>query len=215
MSEDQLFGLRQTGSAALYAQKFQSYAALLNINDEGKCLMFFGGLKSDIRKACTMAERTSPFYALDDQAITFDQLSYQHSKRESGNSSKSGGKKRHQNEVPTKDSSSASNPKTQPSFFGHHNSSLCACGRRNVETCKTDVNIELESSNLVTLSASLKMAYSSVLQALIDSGATLNFINEWIVTQLQSWQLTLPGPILGLLSRLRVLHTARSVRQLI
>src|ERR1700732_498280 len=43
---------------------------------------------------------------------------------------------------------------------------------------------ESESSNLVTLSASIT-AYSSVLQVLIDSGATLNFINEWIVTQLK------------------------------
>jgi hypothetical protein len=125
-SEDQLLSLRQTGSAALYAQKFQSYAAPLNINDEAKCLMFFGGLKSDIQKACTMAGRASPFYALVDQAITFDQLSYQHSKRESGNSSsnESGGKKqRRQDEVPTKDSSSAPNPKSQPSSSGNHNSS--------------------------------------------------------------------------------------------
>jgi hypothetical protein len=44
---------------------------------------------------------------------------------------------------------------------------------------------EPKSSNLVTLSASLKTAYSPVLQALIDSGTTLNFINEWIVNQLK------------------------------
>jgi hypothetical protein len=44
---------------------------------------------------------------------------------------------------------------------------------------------ESESSNLVTLPASVKTAYSSVLQVLIDSGTTLNFINEWIVTQLK------------------------------
>src|SRR6202046_5633756 len=92
-SEDQLLSLRQTGSAALYAQKFQSYAAPLNINDDVKCLMFFGGLKSDIQKACTMAGRAAPFYALVDPDITFSQLSYQHSKRESGNSSESGSKK--------------------------------------------------------------------------------------------------------------------------
>ena len=42
-----------------------------------------------------------------------------------------------------------------------------------------------ESTNLITLPASVKTAYSSVLQALIDSGATLNFINEWIVSQLK------------------------------
>jgi hypothetical protein len=79
-------------------------------------LMFYGGLKSDIQKACTMAGRASPFYALVDQAITFDQLSYEHSKRESGNSSESSGKKqRRQDEVSTKGSSSLSNPKSQPS----------------------------------------------------------------------------------------------------
>src|SRR6202040_1124319 len=91
-SEDQLLSLRQTSSAAVYAQKFQSYAAPLNINDDAKCLMFFGGLKSDIQKAFTMAGRASSFYPRVHQAITFDQLSYQHSKRESGNSSESGGK---------------------------------------------------------------------------------------------------------------------------
>jgi hypothetical protein len=123
-SEDQLLSLRQTSSAVLYAQKFQSYAALLNINNDTKCLMFFGCLKSDIQKACTMAGRASPFYALVDQAITFDQLSYQYSKRESGNSSESGGKKqRRQDEVLTKDSSSASNPKPQPSSSGNSGSS--------------------------------------------------------------------------------------------
>jgi hypothetical protein len=107
-------------------QKFQSYSAPLNINDKAKCLMFFGGLKSDIQKACTMAGHASPFYALVDQAITFDQLSYQHSKQESGNSSsnESGGKKqRRQEEVLTKDSSSASNSKSQPSSSGNYNSS--------------------------------------------------------------------------------------------
>jgi hypothetical protein len=86
--------------------------------------MFFSGLKSDIQKACTMAGRASPFYALVDQAITFDQLSYQHSKQESGNSSKSGGKKqRRPDEVPTKDSSLVSNPKPQPSPSGNSGSS--------------------------------------------------------------------------------------------
>jgi hypothetical protein len=69
------------------------------------------------------AGRASPFYALVDQAITFDQLSCQHSKRESGNSSESGGKKqRRQDEVPTKDSSSASSPKPQLSSSGNSSS---------------------------------------------------------------------------------------------
>jgi hypothetical protein len=121
-SEDQLLSLRQTSSPALYAQKFPSYAAPLNINDDAKCLMFFGGLKSDIQKACTLVGRVSPFYALVNQAITFDQLSYQHSKRESGNLSESGGKKqRRQDEVLTKDSSLASNPTSQSSSSGNQN----------------------------------------------------------------------------------------------
>jgi hypothetical protein len=97
-SEDQLLSVRQTGSAASYAQKFQSYAAPLNLNDDAKCLMFFGGLKHEIQKACTMAGRAFPFFALVDQAITFDQLSYQHSKqekRESNSRESTGKKQRH------------------------------------------------------------------------------------------------------------------------
>jgi hypothetical protein len=79
---------------------------------------------SNISMTCTMAGRASPFYALVDQAITFDQLSYQHSKRESSNSSESGGKKqRRQDEVPTKGSSSPSNLKSRPSSSGSSRSS--------------------------------------------------------------------------------------------
>jgi hypothetical protein len=53
-SEDHLLILRQTSSAALCTQKFQSYAVPLNINNDVKCLVFYGGLKSDIQKACTV-----------------------------------------------------------------------------------------------------------------------------------------------------------------
>jgi hypothetical protein len=125
-SEDQLLSIRQTGSAASYAQKFQSYAAPLNLNDDAKCLMFFGGLKNEIQKACTMAGRAFPFYALVDQAITFDQLSYQHSKqekRESNSRESTGKKQRHSDNASTKDSSSTSpsNPKSTSS--GNTNSS--------------------------------------------------------------------------------------------
>jgi len=122
-SEDQLLNIRQTGSAASYAQKFQSYAAPLNLNDDAKCLMFFGGLKNEIQKACTMAGRAFPFYALVDQAITFDQLSYQHSKRES-----TGKKQRHSDNASTRDSSSASssnsnpNPNPKSTSSGNNNS---------------------------------------------------------------------------------------------
>jgi hypothetical protein len=122
----------------LHAQKFQSYAAPLNLNDDAKCLMFFGGLKSDIQKVCTMAGCASPFYALVDQAITFDQLSYQHTKHETPG--KSGGRKsRRQDEIPSKDPSSSSNPSsasrprgplTQSEKDYHTKHNLCMyCGK--------------------------------------------------------------------------------------
>src|ERR1700737_4725269 len=108
-SEDNLRTLNQTGSAAAYAQKFQSYAAPLALNDEAKCIMFFGGLKSEIQKACTMAGRATPFYALVDQAITFDQLSFQHSRHEKRETTReTTSKKRHVDNASTKDSSSSS-----------------------------------------------------------------------------------------------------------
>jgi len=68
-----------------------------------------------------------------------------------------------------------------------------------------------ESSNLVTLSASLKKAYSSVLQALIDSGATLNFINEWIVTQLNLKTESRPSTRVTLADGRLLTYSARQV----
>ena len=109
-SEDSLRNLNQTGSAAAYAQKFQSYAAPLALNDEAKCIMFFGGLKPEIQKACTMAGRATPFYALVDQAITFDQLSFQHSRHEKRESSRETSKKRSDNLSTKSSSSSSSSP---------------------------------------------------------------------------------------------------------
>src|ERR1700722_19890719 len=68
-----------------------------------------------------------------------------------------------------------------------------------------------ESSNLVTLPASVKTAYSSVLQALIDSGATLNFINEWIVTQLNLKTESCPSTRVTLADGRLLTHSARQV----
>jgi hypothetical protein len=70
---------------------------------------------------------------------------------------------------------------------------------------------EPESSNLVTLSASLKTAYSSVLQVLIDSGATLNFINKWIVTQLNLKTESCPSTRTTLADGRLLTHSARQV----
>src|ERR1700732_1417675 len=70
---------------------------------------------------------------------------------------------------------------------------------------------ESESSNLVTLPASVKTAYSSVLQALIDSGATLNFINEWIVTQPTLKTEPCPSTPVTLADGRLLTHSARQV----
>ena len=69
---------------------------------------------------------------------------------------------------------------------------------------------ETESSNLITLSANLT-AHSSVLQALIDSGATLNFINEWIVTQLNLKTEPCPSTRVTLADGRILTHSARQV----
>ena len=69
---------------------------------------------------------------------------------------------------------------------------------------------ESESSNLITLSANLT-AHSSVLQALIDSGATLNFINEWIVTQLNLKTEPCPSTRVTLADGRLLTHSARQV----
>jgi hypothetical protein len=120
-SEDNLRTLNQTGSAAAYAQKFQSYAAPLALNDEAKCIMFFGGLKPEIQKACTMAGRATPFYALVDQAITFDQLSFQHSRHEKRETTReTTSKKRHVDNTSTKDSSSSSSSPKPTTSSGNY-----------------------------------------------------------------------------------------------
>src|ERR1700735_1839925 len=70
---------------------------------------------------------------------------------------------------------------------------------------------EPESSNLVTLLASVKTAYSSVFQALIDSSATLNFINEWIVHQLKLKTEPCPSTRVTLADGRLLTHSARQV----
>ena len=76
---------------------------------------------------------------------------------------------------------------------------------------KLTTTSESESSNLVTLPASVKTAYSSVLQALIDSGATLNFINEWIVNQLKLKTEPCPSTRVTLADGRLLTHSARQV----
>ena len=48
--EDKIKRLEQTGSAASYAQTFQTLMAPLGLNKKSKCLMFFGGLKSEVKR---------------------------------------------------------------------------------------------------------------------------------------------------------------------
>jgi hypothetical protein len=79
---------------------------------------------------------------------------------------------------------------------------------RHAESTSTS---EFESTNLVTVPASVKTAYSSVLQALIDSGATLNFINEWIVNQLKLKTEPCPLTRVTLADGHLLTHSARQV----
>ena len=76
---------------------------------------------------------------------------------------------------------------------------------------KLTTTSESESSNLVTLPVSVKTAYSSVLQALIDSGTTLNFINEWIVNQLKLKTEPCPSTCVTLADGRFPTHSARQV----
>jgi hypothetical protein len=81
--EDKIQHLKQTGSAASYAQTFQILAAPLGLNKQSKCLMFFGGLHDEVKKAIMIAGRDTEFQELVNQAIYFDQMFYQQRKRES------------------------------------------------------------------------------------------------------------------------------------
>ena len=47
-AREKLFALKQTKSASAYAVEFQQIIVPLKLNDEGKCLLFYNGLKSTI-----------------------------------------------------------------------------------------------------------------------------------------------------------------------
>ena len=75
--EDKIQHLKQTSSAASYSQTFQILAAPLGLNKQSKCLMFFGGLDDEVKKAIMIAGRATEFQELVNQAIYFDQMFYQ------------------------------------------------------------------------------------------------------------------------------------------
>lgn len=81
-AEDKLQCLSQTGSASSYAQRFQSLASALELNDTAKCIMFYSGLKPEVKRAIITAGRASPLHALVDQAVNFDQLFFQQTRQE-------------------------------------------------------------------------------------------------------------------------------------
>lgn len=80
--EDRILTLTQTGSASLYAQKFQALAAPLELDDKAKCFMFYRGLNSEVKRAIITAGRAAFFQALVDQAVNFDQLFFQQLRQE-------------------------------------------------------------------------------------------------------------------------------------
>ena len=80
--EDKLSHLIQTGSAASYAQAFQSLATPLGIDDKSQCLMFYGGLNDKVKKAIIIAGRAKNIQSLINQAINFDQMLYQQTRRQ-------------------------------------------------------------------------------------------------------------------------------------
>jgi hypothetical protein len=80
--EDRLNRLIQTGSAASYAQTFQSLAIPLGIDDKSQCIMFYGGLNDKVKEAIIIAGRKSKIQALINQAINLDQMLYQQTRRQ-------------------------------------------------------------------------------------------------------------------------------------
>ena len=79
--EDRLNRLVQTGSAASYAQTFQSLAIPLGIDDKSQCIMFYGGLNDKVKEAIIIAGRKTKIQPLINQAINLDQMLYQQTRR--------------------------------------------------------------------------------------------------------------------------------------
>jgi Ty3 transposon capsid-like protein len=154
--EDKIKRLEQTGSAVAYAQNFQTLMAPLGLDKKSQCLMFFGGLKAEVKKAIIIAGRSTEFQDLVNQAVKFDQLFYQQlrqEKRESQDDPSPPNKKRQQNRAT--DSQTPANttppfvplPDTTPHFRApltekekehRRQNNLCAyCGDSGhaIETC--------------------------------------------------------------------------------
>jgi hypothetical protein len=106
-AEDKLQRLTQTGSASAYAQRFQTLASALELNDAAKCIMFYGGLKHEVKRAIITAGRAVSLHALIDQAVSFDQLFFQQSCREKQEAQHS---KRHPSEAQTSNNAQGTPP---------------------------------------------------------------------------------------------------------
>ena len=78
--EDKLSVLLQTKSAADYAVEFQTLIAPLDVNDNGQRLLFYQGLKSNVKDAISTVGRKETLKLLVDQAISIDQREFQRSK---------------------------------------------------------------------------------------------------------------------------------------
>ena len=76
-AEDKIMRLRQTKSAASYSVEFQSLVALLDLNDAAKRLLFYFGLKPEVKDAIATVDRAKTFILLIDQAINIDQRRHQ------------------------------------------------------------------------------------------------------------------------------------------
>src|SRR5437762_56665 len=81
-ARDKLFALKQTKSASAYAVEFQQIIVPLKLNDEGKCLLFYNGLKSTIKDALALVGEEEKFKDLVDQVINIDQRQFHRLKEE-------------------------------------------------------------------------------------------------------------------------------------
>jgi hypothetical protein len=87
IAEGKLTRLRQTKSAAAYAVEFQSLVALLDLDNEAMCLLFYEKLKSTVKDAIVIVGRAKKFHELVDQAITIDQRQHQRTLEDKNNAS--------------------------------------------------------------------------------------------------------------------------------
>ena len=64
---------------AAYTVDFQSLSAPLDLNDDAKCLLFYQGLKTEVKDAIATVGRAVVFVSLIDQAISINQRKHQRS----------------------------------------------------------------------------------------------------------------------------------------